>query len=87
MIINQLFHISLSKTFFLNLHQIDSFNSQLKEIIILFKTFSYRVDTSKIHILSNEKCDKHFYVFMIKNNMLNLMIDSINELFTKHNLP
>ncbi|EAR99473.2 hypothetical protein TTHERM_00136370 (macronuclear) [Tetrahymena thermophila SB210] len=74
------FHISLSKTFYLNRHQIEPFMSSLREKYLKsFQQISLSIDLNKLKVFSNEDRNRFFVAASVGQGK-NIVKDIVNQI-------
>ena len=74
-------HISLSKTIYLNYHQLESIVAKMEKNLSIFSSFNCTVDFGSFKIYSNEQSNRWFMSLLVKGGKTHYfsLIDSINQ--------
>ena len=81
-------HISLSKTFYINHHQIKGFQERLINCFKYQRSFNYTLKLSNIQIFTNENQNRYFLSLLIEKGSSSIIniIKLVNSVLSCYNL-
>ena len=82
MIDKESLHISLSKTIYLNYHQIDRIVEKMQKAIECFSSFTCNFGMNSLKVFVNEQKTRTFLSLLVKNGKVHFfnVIDSVNKI-------